>query len=172
MNSFIRPETRALFWRWREVLLGLVVLLWGGWLSVTSMGLIAVFGWIITAIGAVTIFTGIQRSRFRTGEGGAGVVQVDEREVIYFGPLEGGTVSIEALTQVELHPTKGGAHLWVLIEPGRKPLSIPTDAEHAEDLFDAFGVLKAFETQRMLNALSAPASHPIVIWQKDANSPH
>ena len=172
MNSFIRPETRALFWRWREVLIGLAVLVWGGWLAATSFGLIAVFGWIITAIGAVTIFTGIQRSRFRTGEGGAGVVQVDEREVIYFGPLEGGTVSIEALTQVELHPIEGGAHRWVLFEPGRNPLSIPTDAEHAEDLFDAFGVLKGFETQRMLHALNALSSHPIVIWQKDTNSPH
>jgi len=172
VHSFIRPETRALFWRWREVVIGLAVLAWGGWLAATSFGLIAVFGWILTAIGAVTVFTGIQRSRFRIGDGGAGVVQVDEREVIYFGPLEGGTVSIEALTQVELHPTEGAAHHWVLVEPGRKPLSIPTDAEHSEDLFDAFGVLKGFETQRMLHALNALSSHPIVIWQKDTNSPH
>lgn len=172
MNSFIRPETRALFWRWREVLVGLAILAWGGWLAATSLGMIAIFGWIITAIGAVTIFTGIQRARFRTGDGGAGVVQVDEREVIYFGPLEGGTVSIEALTQVELHPFEGGVHRWMLFEPGRNPLFIPTDAEHAEDLFDAFGVLNGFETQRMLQALNALSSHPIVIWQKDTNSPH
>lgn len=172
MHSFVRPETRALFWRWREVLIGLAFLAWGGWLAATSLGLIAVFGWIIIALGAVTVFTGVQRARFRTGDGGAGVVQVDEREVIYFGPLEGGTVSIEALTQVELHPFEGEANRWMLFEPGRKPLFIPTDAEHAEDLFDAFGVLKGFETQRMLNALSAPTSHPIVIWQKDKNQLH
>lgn len=172
MNSFVRPETRALFWRWREVVIGFAVLLWGIWLAATSLGLIAIFGWIIIATGAIWIFTGVQRARFRTGAGGAGVVQVDEREVIYFGPLEGGTVSIEALTRVELHPHDGGAHRWLLVEPNRTPLSIPTDAEHAETLFDAFGVLQGFETQKMLQALNAPSSHPIVIWQKDTNRLH
>ncbi|KPU83320.1 hypothetical protein JI58_09140 [Marinosulfonomonas sp. PRT-SC04] len=169
---YIRPETRAFFWRWREVLIGLAILVWGGWLVATSLGLIAVFGWILIALGAVTVFTGVQRTRFRIGTGGAGVVQVDEREVIYFGPLEGGTVSIEALTLVELHPFEGGAHRWVLTEPGRHPLSIPTDAEHSETLFDAFGALKGFETQRMLHALNTLSPHPIVIWQKEPRQLH
>lgn len=172
MNSFIRPETRALFWRWREVLIGALILLWGGWLAATSLGLIAIFGWLLTALGAVWVFSGIQRTRFRVGDGGAGVVQVDEREVIYFGPIEGGTVSIEALTQVELLPFEGQAHRWLLTEPNRRPLLIPTDAEHSEDLFDAFGVLKGFETQRMLQALNALSPHPIVIWQKEPNRLH
>ena len=170
--QYIRPESRAFFWRWREVLIGLPILAWGGWLAATSLGLIAVFGWIITAFGAVTIFTGVQRARFRIGDGGAGVVQVDEREVIYFGPLEGGTVSIEALTQVELHPFEGASHRWVLTEPGRNPLSIPTDAEHSDALFDAFGVLEGFETQRMLHALNTLSDHPVVIWQKEPRQLH
>lgn len=172
LNGFIRPETRALFWRWREVLFGVILGTWGGWLAVTTLGLIAVFGWIVIAFGAVTIFTGTQRARFRIGDGGTGVVQVDEREVIYFGPLEGGTVSIEALTQVELHPNDDGAHRWVLTEPGRRPLSIPTDAEHSEALFDAFGVLRGFETQRMLHALHTLSDHPVVIWQKEPRQLH
>jgi len=170
--GFIRPKSRAAIWRWREVLFGLLILIWGGWLAITSIGMIKVFGWLLLTIGAVTIFTGAQRARFRIGDGGAGVVHVDEREVIYFGPLEGGSVSIEALTQVELHPVEGATHRWLLIEPNRKPLWIPTDAENSEDLFDAFGVLKGFETQRMLQALNALSSHPIVIWQKDTNHVH
>lgn len=172
MNGFIRPETRALFWRWREVVIGAAILLWGVWLGLTSLGLIAVFGWIIAAAGAVWIFTGIQRARFRVGDGGAGVVQVDEREVIYFGPIEGGTVSIEALTQVELLPFEGQAHRWLLVEPNRRPLLIPTNAEHAEKLFDAFSVLKDFETQHMLQALNALSPHPIVIWSKEPITLH
>lgn len=172
LNGFIRPQTRALLWRWREVLFGAVILAWGSWLAVTSLGLIAIFGWIVIAFGAVTIFTGIQRSRFRTGDGGAGVVQVDEREVIYFGPLEGGSVSIEALTLVELLPYNDGTHRWVLTEPNRRQLFIPTDAEHAEALFDVFGVLNGFDTQRMLQSLNAPSDHPVVIWQKEPNRLH
>ena len=154
------------FWRWREALVGVAILFWGGWIAASSIGLPAIFGMVVATIGVIWMFAGIQRARFRVGNGGAGVVQVDEREVIYFGPLEGGTVSIEALTQVELHPAKDGVHFWVLIEAGRKPLSIPTDAEHSEDLFDAFGVLEGFETQRMLGALNALPDQPVVIWQK------
>lgn len=169
---YIRPESRAFFWRWREVLIGLALFAWGGWLVVASLGLITVFGWIVAALGAVTIFTGVQRARFRIGVGGTGVVQVDEREVIYFGPLEGGTVSIEALSLVELHPFKGEAHRWILTEPGRNPLSIPTNAEHSDALFDAFGVLKGFETQRMLHALNTLSDHPVVIWQKEPRQLH
>jgi hypothetical protein len=71
-----------------------------------------------------------------------------------------------------LHPHEGSAHRWLLIEPNRKPLSIPTDAENSEDLFDAFAVLAGFETQRMLQALNALSSHPIVIWQKDTDLLH
>lgn len=170
--GFFRPESRAMIWRWREVLAGLLVMLWGGWLAATSLGMVAVFGWMLLAFSAVTIFTGTQRARFRVGDGGTGVVHVDEREVIYFGSLEGGSVSIEALTQVELHPVEGSAQRWLLIEPNRKPLSIPTDAENSEDLFDAFAVLSGFETQRMLQALNSLSSQPIVIWQKDTTRLH
>ncbi len=172
MHNFVRPQTRALLWRWREVLLGVAVLMWGGWLAATSLGVIAGFGWFLIMLGAVTVFTGIQRARFRTGDGGAGVVHVDEREVIYFGPVEGGSVSIEALTLVELAPFESGAHRWVLTEPGRRQLFIPTDAEHAELLFDVFGVLNGFETQRMLSALKTQSDHPVVIWQKEPDRLH
>jgi len=170
--GFIRPESGAAIWRWREVILGLALTIWGGWLAYTSLGLVAVFGWIIVTLGAVTIYTGIQRARFRIGNGGTGMVIVDEREVIYFGPIEGGSVSVESLTRVELHPADNGAPRWVLIEPARKPLFIPSNAEDSELLFDAFGVLPGFETQRMLQALNTQSSHPIVIWQKESNRLH
>ena len=166
--GFIRPETKAFFWRWREAFVGLGILIWGIWLVATSIGLTSTFGMIVTVIGIVWIFAGSQRARFRVGNGGAGLVQVDERAVIYFGPLEGGTVSIDALMQVELHPIPDGGHLWVLIEEAREPLRIPTDAEHSEDLFDAFGALEGFDTQRMLNALNALPAQPVVIWQASA----
>ena len=166
MSNFIRSESRAFFWRWREVLVTLVVFLWGLWLGLTSYGLIAGFGWVIAALGAVGLFAGWQRARFRIGDGGAGVVQVDERQIIYFGPHDGGAVSIEGLTRVELIPAESGTHHWLLVEPGQTPLSIPTDAEHSEDLFDAFSVLNGFATQKMLNALNARPTQPVVIWQK------
>jgi len=170
--SFVRPESRAFFWRWREVLVALVVFLWGQWLGLTSFGLIAGFGWFVAAFGVVGLFAGWQRARFRIGDGGAGVVQVDERQIIYYGPHDGGAVSIEGLTRVELIPSDTGVHDWLLVEPGQTPLSIPINAEHSEDLFDAFSVLDGFAMQKMLNALNARPVQPVVIWQKHTTYLH
>ncbi len=164
--GFIRPQSKAQIWRWREVLLGFGILIWGVWLSIMAVGLFMWTGWALLAIGVVWIFAGVQRARFRVGAGGAGVVQVDEREVIYFGPFEGGSISIEALAKVELIPAKTGAHRWLLSAPGHPPLSIPVNADHADALFDAFGVLNGFEMQNMLAVLNAPLSAPVLIWQK------
>ena len=163
---FFREESKAQLWRWREVLLGMAILLLGGWLVLTSIGLIAWIGWVLLAIGAVWLFAGVQRARFRVGTGGAGMVQVDEREVIYFGPLQGGSVSIEAISKIELTPAEGATHRWVLFEPGRNPLTIPTNADNADNLFDAFAALDGFEMQATLSVLNAPPDHPVVIWQK------
>jgi len=168
---FFREESKAQLWRWREVLLGMGILLLGGWLALTSIGLIAWIGWVLLAIGAVWLFAGVQRARFRVGIGGAGMVQVDEREVIYFGPLQGGSVSIEAISKIELIPAEGATQRWVLFEPGRNPLSIPTNADNAENLFDAFAALDGFEMQATLSALNAPPDHPVVIWQKMHSGP-
>jgi hypothetical protein len=166
--GFIRPQSKAQIRRWREVLLGLGIFIWGIWLSVMAVGLFMWAGWALLVIGVVWIVAGVQRARFRVGAGGAGVVQVDEREVIYFGPIEGGSISIEALAKVELIPGKTGAHRWFLTEAGtgRAPLSIPVNADHADALFDAFGVLEGFEMQNMLAVLNAPLSGPVLIWQK------
>ncbi|HBQ35231.1 MAG TPA: hypothetical protein DD729_00070 [Rhodobacteraceae bacterium] len=164
--GFVRPQSKAQIWRWREVFLGLAVVLWGGWLALTGTGFIAWIGWALLVAGGLWMFAGVQRARFRVGTGGAGTVQVDEREVIYFGPLEGGSVSIEAMIRVELVPAKSGVHRWVLLEPGRNPLSIPIDADHVDDLFDAFEALHGFEMQAALAALNRLSSDPVVIWQK------
>ena len=164
--SFVRPESRAFFWRWREVLVASAVFLWGLWLGLTSFGLVAGFGWLVAAIGAAGLVAGWQRARFRIGAGGAGLVHVDERQVTYFGPYGGGAISIEGLIRVELIPAQGNTHHWLLVEPGQKPLAIPVNAEQAEDLFDAFAALDGFATQKMLNALNTRSSQPVVIWQK------
>lgn len=144
----------------------------GIWIASTTIGFVSIIGSGLAIVGALLVFSGIQRARFRGGSDGAGVVQVDERQITYYGPTNGGAISIGALIRVELRPMLGGAHSWVLIEAGGAPLIIPTNAEHADLLFDVFGVLERFETQKMLKALNERAAHSVVIWQKEPPALH
>lgn len=166
VSDFIRPEMKARLWRWREALVGTGVALFGVWVASTTIGFVSIIGSGLAIVGALLVFSGVQRARFRVGIDGAGVVQVDERQVTYFGPTDGGAVSIETLTRVELRPMLGGTHAWVLFDTAGAPLIIPTNAEHADSLFDVFGVLDKFETQKMLNALNERPAQSVVIWQK------
>lgn len=162
--TFIRPEVRQMFWRWREVLIGGGIASLGLYWAVSSRGLLAMLGTVLVVGGAILIFAGLQRTRFRIGRGGPGVVQVDERQVTYFGPLNGGSVSIDALASVELEPRSKPDAEWILTELRGQPLHIPVTAENAESLFDVFASLSGIRTENMLTQLRASPEERVTIW--------
>lgn len=163
--SFIRPEAREAIWRWREVIVGVFLALLGGSWAVGPGGLLGWLGWALTCIGAAVTVIGIQRARFRTGVGGLGVVQVDEGQIAYFGPLTGGTVAARDMDRLVLDHTAQPAH-WVLETNGHEPLQIPVNAEGSEALFDAFATLPGLKTERMLAELHRSGPHQVVIWER------
>lgn len=170
--SFIRPEARAQLWRWREVIVGAVVALFGAWFAIDGLGLLAVMGLVLAVLGGILIFAGYQRGRFRIGTGGPGVVYVEEGQIAYYGPLNGGTLDIAGLRKVELNPDGKPSPHWVLSGGGDAPLHIPANAEGVDALFDAFSVLRDFPTEQMLRYLKAPPAQPVVIWQKEPRRLH
>jgi len=103
--TFIRPEVKARLWHWREALTGGALLALGALWALTEGGVLAALGVALAVTGALLIFAGAQRARFRTDAGAPGLVQVDERQVTYFGPQTGGILSIDALARVDLDPT-------------------------------------------------------------------
>jgi hypothetical protein len=163
--SFVRPEARAAIWRWREVLIGSGIALLGTSWVLGPGGLLGWVGWLLIIAGAALVVVGVQRVRFRTGTDGQGVVQVDEGQITYFGPLTGGTVALSDLTVIRHDPTMKPAH-WVLEQPTQIPLMIPVDATGVDALFDVFATLPGLRTQTMLSALSTTSDHPRVIWQR------
>jgi len=170
--TFIRPELRQKFWRWREVAFGAFVASCGMYWAVSQQGVLAAVGTSIAIIGALIIFAGIQRTRFRVGRGGPGIVQVDERQVTYYGPLDGGSVSIDALVSVALEPKSKPAAEWVLTEAGKPPLHIPTNAENAEVLFDVFAALDGIRTENMLTQLRSHPEQRVTIWNSGQRRLH
>ena len=168
--SFIRPEAKLALWRWREVLAAGVVLLPGlGWINGPG-GLLGWLGWVLVVVAAALAIIGVQRARFRIGAGGPGVVTLDEGQITYLGPLDGGIVATRGIERLVLDPCSRPAH-WVLDQPGQPTLHIPVNAEGAEALFDVFSNLPGLKTEQMLAELNGGAIHPVVIWERTPSRP-
>lgn len=165
--SFIRPELRAAAWRARELLAGAALCLLGLWAAIASGGILAVLGWVGSVLGLLIALGGLQRLRFRRAGEGPGLVQVDEAQIAYFGPLTGGVVATDLLQEIVLDPTGRPLH-WVLRQEGAPPLYIPVTAAGAEQLFDVFASLPGMETEAMLRRLDAPGSRPETVWRRPA----
>lgn len=165
--SFIRPELTAVATRWRESLAGAAAAAFGAYLGLTGTGAAAIIGTILVVGGALLVFAGFQRARFRRGGGGAGVVALDEGRLTYFGPVEGGVVAIADLKSVDLVTDRRGS-VWVIEAAGAEPLTIPVDAEGSEALFDVFGALPGLDTAAMLRAVEQPSEGRVLIWARGA----
>ncbi len=166
MSDFLRPEAKAQLWRFRDTLLGGGVALLGLYWGLTRFGILSWIGWIMLAAGLVWAVAGLQRARFRQGDGGPGVVQIRERRFAYFGPLDGGMMDVDDLTKLEIDPTSHPAPSWILSGQGGQRLAIPVNATGAEELFDVFAALPEIKTGVMLDVLSRTPDARVVIWQR------
>lgn len=167
--EFIRPEIRFAAWRYRDALIGAVVSVFGiGW-AMSSVGFMVTLGLAVSVAGALLTFAGIQRGRFQRGHDGAGMVSVDEGQVTYFGPFQGGTLHVDDLVQIDLEPPMGhGAQpSWLLLSHLDGPLRIPVGAKGSDKLFDVFAKLKGMKITPMLDQLKNPPSQQVVIWRRN-----
>ena len=80
----IRPEVKASFWRWRELIIGILAVVIGANLYFTSFGLLKLTGAVAILFGAIAIFVGQQRGRFRITESAPGIVNLVEGQINYF----------------------------------------------------------------------------------------
>ena len=166
--GFIRPEVAQGLNRWREALAGTAAAALGGYWMVYEAGALWIIGTVLAVGGALLVVAGIQRARFRRGGGGPGVVQVDEGQLAYFGPFDGGVVAVADLRRIELGTGDTGTPTWVLSHDGGDPLSVPVDAVGADALFDVFASLPGLDTGRMLAGLGDPPDAFRTIWERGA----
>ncbi len=161
----IRADARKTLRRWRDAIVGAAVLGLGlYWGFLTGGGLLHWIGYVVALGGLALLVAGIQRARFRQGEGGPGVVEINERRIAYFGPLSGGVVDLEDLDALSLDSNDTPPH-WVLVQKGQPPLHIPLTATGADALFDAFATLPGIRTEQMLRRMHEPGADVVVIWR-------
>jgi hypothetical protein len=166
--SFVRPEVRDGLMRWREVLVGAVTLGLGLRLAATNFGAIFIIGCGLAIIGAALIVAGVQRARFRSGGGGAGVVDLAERRITYFGPYGGGAVSVEDLVEIGVDPSRS----WLIRDVNGTHLMIPMNAEGADALFDAFAAVPGLTPARLVEAVRSTPRQYTTIWAKPQGRLH
>lgn len=160
----IRPAAAATLHRWRDAILGAGLLGLGAyWL--TLYGLYRWAGGGLVILGAFLLLTGVQRARFAKGQDGPGMVQLDEGELSYFGPLSGGHMPVAEISRIVLDPTGQPGH-WRIDGISTPPLFIPITAAGAETLFDVFASLPGLHTQDMLATIAAPPATPTEIWRR------
>ena len=170
--AFVRPEVREAIARFRDAIVGTAVSLLGVYWALNSFGILSIIGTVLAVAGALLVFAGIQRGRFRNGSGGPGVVYVDEGQVTFYGPLVGGSVVVADLAKIELQKSGRRSAEWVLFDPATEPLRIPTNAEGSEALFDVFSALDGLNTEQMLKTLKRPPKKQVVIWQSNQVAMH
>lgn len=166
-GPMIRPELKALAWRWREVLFAAALMLLGLYWGLLSSGILWVMGWGLLLLGLGFAYAGYQRLRFRTGVEGPGVVTLDERRVIYMGPDDGGVADLDLMVQLDLTP----APAWRIIDATGASLDIPTGAEGADQLFDVFTALPGLNTDYMLGLMSQPRRGAMTVWLAPDHAP-
>jgi hypothetical protein len=162
--TFRRSGARGALRRWREVAAGAALACLGLWWANAMHSPVRWVALPILVTGAAILWTGLQRLRFARGGGGAGVVQIVERRLAYWGPLTGGAVDIDDLDRLAFDPGHKPAH-WVLTPSKGDVLFIPIDAEGADGLFDLFTALPGLRAERMLDLLAHPPDRPVTLWQ-------
>lgn len=164
MTDLIRPEIRAILKRWSEVLAAGAVVLLGTWWGVTAFGILRWVGLALALCGAALAFAAWQRLRFSQGGGGPGIVTVDERRIVYYGPEDGGVADLDLLLKLELDPAAAPGPAWVLRLATGETLEIPVNAEGADALFDVFAALPGLRNEDVLAVLGRIPDGRVTLW--------
>jgi hypothetical protein len=166
--DFLRPGAAAVLRKWREPLIALAVIALGVWIAASPGPIVQGFGWVLAGLGAVSLIPAIRRARFQASGDAPGVVQVDERRILYMGPTHGGAIALDELRQLSLRRMDDGRAAWVLVE-GTTLLVIPTEARGAEALFDAFTALPGRSAQAILAARDMPQPGTTRLWVREGD---
>jgi hypothetical protein len=138
----------------------------GLWWATTGVGINIWLGYIFCAIGIGWGVAGAQRARFAQDGDGPGVVQIRERRLAYFGPLNGGVMDVADLAKLEIDPTSHPEPSWILTGIDGQIIAIPINAAGAEGLFDVFAGLPDIKTNTVLDVLSHTPDVRVTVWSR------
>jgi hypothetical protein len=173
--SFIRPEVKSFFYKWREAIISGAVLLGSLQAASSTSGFLQAMSWVTALIGAALFIEGVRRARLPERAGGVGVVEVDERQITYLGPTGGGVLSINELSRIKVKTTGLGPatadFYWEFTDKAGQRLTIPGNAENAGSLFDALTALSGADYESVIRASKSKDAAEHLVWESAQRSP-
>jgi hypothetical protein len=171
---FFRPAVSRFLVKWSEPLIMAVVLFLGLWMyfrahSAANATLLVVASIVIVAALAL-LFVAIRRVRLHTEKRGFGVVEVEERNITYYGPDTGGQVSLDDLVSIEVVTARAAGFVdvtyWQLTDRWGSVLIIPAGAEGSDAMVDSFAALPGLKYDLIITAMAAADDAVFTIWKK------
>ena len=159
----IRADVWAMVLRGQEVILATLLAMFGLWLMILGGYILLPIGGAITALAASMAVLALRRLRFSRQRGAIGIIEVDEAQIGYFGPTEGGFISLQDMVELRLLRV-GGVDMWRLKQSDGQTLLIPVAATGAERLFDAFAALPDMRTADLVQPLADADMR--MIWRR------
>lgn len=175
--SFFRPQALSALNQYREVLLAALFAAFGLWIAGWGGPFFLIVGLALLGLSGFLAIQALRRLRFRTSGAAPGIVQVDEGQISYMGPVMGGFVALPDLVELRLVRMRG-QRLWRLKQADGQTMLVPLDATGAEHLFDAFASLPGLTSADLVAALdntgetsrNLPATRDTVenrlVWQR------
>ena len=140
--SFLRPEIKLWLYKWRECLISLVIAVLGLWIGLhgaSKYNLILQFsGYIIAITGICIAIVAHRRLSFSQFPNGLGLVEIKERQIVYFDPTGGLAFSADNIVSIEIGVSNTFGPSWRLKTEDQSIINIPLNAFGNEKLFDIF----------------------------------
>jgi hypothetical protein len=168
--SFLRPEIKLWLYKWRECLISFIIAMLGLWMAfhgASKYNLILQFsGYIIAITGICITIAAYRRVSFSQFPNGLGLVEIRERQIVYFDPSGGIAFSADNIISIEINISSTSGPSWRLKTEDQSMVNIPLNAFGNEKLFDIFLTLPGVESSHLINAANNPKSTPKKIWEK------
>ena len=161
----IRPEVAAFLTRWQEVIFAAAVAGFGLWLVILGGYILMPIGGALVLLSLSMAVLALRRLQFSRPTTAQGMVEVDEAQIGYYGPDDGGFISLQDMVELRLLRI-AGRQMWRLKQSDGQALLIPLDAQGAAALFDAFAALPDMDTAALVAGLSGETAEIKPIWRR------
>lgn len=168
--DFIRPELRAILWRWREVILLVGIIVCSTYMFIVGAGLVRVITIGLIIIGLAFVYPAIRQARATSPVVSVGVVEITERRIRYMGPETGSEISANDLNMVQIEsrdekdPNRDVT--WIFEDIYGGSMAIPSGAQGARALLDAVSSLPGADLDAVVRAMGYPQRNLFTIWKK------
>ena len=165
MRDLIRPEVRIFLKHYAQALTGAVLTALALYWTLTIPGVLHWITGAFAVIAAALTVDGIRRGRLlRESDEVAGVLEIDERRILWMTGEGGAALSINELVEVDLL-RRGRNTFWRLKDRGGQALLVPYTAKGAEGLIDGLAVLDGIDFSLAAKALGRKDDHTTVLWR-------